>query len=280
MAITPQAGYMVDPNNPNGVVKIGSVQAPAPVVTPPAEQTPAALNLSSYIAPTTTPGSELAQEAEANRLAALATPESESDRRTRITNQFQGEIDALNALYAQNKQEAIQRGAGRLGSDAAIQNRRGLIGSSFGAQQTSNVEGVNAQDVQAVENERANALAGIYSKIRSEISQNAKEKEEAMKTSASALIELNKNKEARAKASSDNYIKNILASNIDVKDEDLNQISEQLKALGIDPVVFKRDYITALEAKKQTLEDELAAKQKAEQEALKNEVAMTKPFAV
>lgn len=279
MAITPLAGYMIDPNNPNGVVRIGSVPTPAPSQTPVSESTPASSGLTSYI-PTQT-ADELAYEnaikAENDRLAGLAAPETEADRRTRITNQFQGEIDALNAVYATQKQQAIATGMGRLGSDAAVQARRGLIGSSFGAGQTSAVESVNNQDLQDVEAARGAALAAVYSKIRAAITESETDKKAAQATSAAANIAYLKSVPEKKNKIASDAIKALITANAEPTDKDLQDMAAQI---GIDPSLMKQSYVAAVEDKKKELEKELAAQQKAELDRQKTMYESTAPKAV
>jgi len=76
---------------------------------------------------------------------------------------YQAEIDAINASYAQKKAAERIQGQGRLGSAGAIQARRGLLGSDFGAAQTEKVVGYN-QDIQdTIEAERLAKIASIMS---------------------------------------------------------------------------------------------------------------------
>ena len=76
---------------------------------------------------------------------------------------YQAEIDAINASYAQKKAAERIQGQGRLGSAGAIQARRGLLGSDFGAAQTEKVVEYN-QDIQdTIEAERLAKISSIMS---------------------------------------------------------------------------------------------------------------------
>lgn len=284
MAITPKPGYMIDPNNPNGVIPIGSapvlsVGSVIPPTPSPATATPSSVGLSSYVPQVSADQQAVydAQKAEVDRKAALATPESESERRARITSGFQSEIDALNAVYAQQKQEAIQRGMGRLGSDAAIQARRGLIGSTFGAGQTANVESANAADVQAVEAEKAAALAGVYKRIQEAVSQDAKDKKAAMDESAQTFIEYKKGEVDRKAKLAQELIQNMIAGMAKPTEQDLNDVA---KSIGVDPAILKKDYITAAQAKVAELQKQKQEVLKAEQDAQKAQQEIGKPVSV
>lgn len=336
--ITPKAGWQIDPNNPNGVIRdpnaiigiggipqttpsqtfdypakpyittyggnyregdvvpgqgtimpdgtFSGISTPSPIV-PITQTTPTTTGLTGLIPGETESESQRLQRVEAERLQGLATPESEAERRDRITRNFQGEIDALNAVYAIQRQEALQRGMGRLGTDAAIQNRRGLIGSSFGVAQTGETEQANAKDVAAVDAEKAAALSVIMGNIRKEIAQDAKDKEAAMQTSSAALIAFNKAKEDRTKLRLDNTIKNIVnhKSLITLPELEKWMDTPEFKALGIDPVQFKSEYKAALETKKTELETQVATQKKEQESAkktamdlLKTQTDITKPF--
>ena len=91
-----------------------------------------------------------------------ATPDLEKIRRDTLAR-YQAEIDAINASYAQKKAQERIQGQGRLGSAGAIQARRGLLGSDFGAAQTEKVVGYN-QDIQdTIEAERLAKISSIMS---------------------------------------------------------------------------------------------------------------------
>ena len=76
---------------------------------------------------------------------------------------YQAEIDAINASYAQKKAQERIQGQGRLGSAGAIQARRGLLGSDFGAAQTDTINQYNAELIDAIEQERLAKVSSILS---------------------------------------------------------------------------------------------------------------------
>ena len=76
---------------------------------------------------------------------------------------YQAEIDAINASYAQKKAAERIQGQGRLGSAGAIQARRGLLGSDFGAAQTDTINQYNAELIDAIEQERLAKVSSILS---------------------------------------------------------------------------------------------------------------------
>lgn len=89
------------------------------------------------------------------------TPIDENAIRTNTLGKFQAEIDATNALYAQKLAEAKVQGNSRLGSSAAIQGRRGLLGSDFGAALTDNQTTANTGVENAIEQDRLARISNI-----------------------------------------------------------------------------------------------------------------------
>lgn len=84
--------------------------------------------------------------------------------RAQTLKNFQGEIDATNALFAEKLNAARIAGAGRLGNSTSIQARRGLIGSDFGSAETDTVNTGNRDIEAGIEAEKAAALSKIFSK--------------------------------------------------------------------------------------------------------------------
>ena len=76
---------------------------------------------------------------------------------------YQAEIDAINSSYATKKAAERIQGQGRLGSAGAIQARRGLLGSDFGAAQTDTINQYNAELIDAIEQERLAKISSIMS---------------------------------------------------------------------------------------------------------------------
>ena len=123
------------------------------------------------------------QQAEAARIAS-STPVDEGAIRTQTLANFQAEIDSQNQIYADKLRTAQVAGEGRLGSSGAIQARRGLLGSDFGAAQTDTVNAANNDVYAGINAEKGAALAMIQAKIRSavadEISAKTKAKSEGL----------------------------------------------------------------------------------------------------
>lgn len=90
------------------------------------------------------------------------TPNLEQIRRDTLAR-YQAEIDAINSSYATKKAAERIQGQGRLGSAGAIQARRGLLGSDFGAAQTDTINQYNAELIDAIEQERLAKVSSIMS---------------------------------------------------------------------------------------------------------------------
>lgn len=72
-----------------------------------------------------------------DQLATYNAPIDETAIRKQKESEFQSQIDAINAVYADKLRQERTTGQGRLGSGRAIQARSGLIGSDFGTAQTA-----------------------------------------------------------------------------------------------------------------------------------------------
>lgn len=88
---------------------------------------------------------------------------SQDQIRADTLKSFQAEIDATNKIYADKLARAKVTGADRLGSTTAIEGRRGLLGSDFGAAQTDKTVNANEDVYGSIDNEKAAALATINS---------------------------------------------------------------------------------------------------------------------
>lgn len=88
---------------------------------------------------------------------------NENQVRSDVLSQFQGETNATKAAYAQLLKNVRQEGKGRLGENTAVQARRGLLGSDFGAGQTAETKDFNQSQEEKVLAAQAAALAGIKS---------------------------------------------------------------------------------------------------------------------
>lgn len=234
---TPRYGLSVDGQDMNapltpqtanpygsGTVLINN-PAPTPAPTTPAEA------YGNYI-PNESP-EEKALRLELERQGALAqtganTNVDEATIRANTLKQFQGEVDALNRIYAEKRRQEAINGSGRLGSDAAVQARRGLIGSTFGGAQTAGVEQVNTDAMNAISAEEASAMASLQSKIRTSVTDELAAKTKARKEGGDAYITFLQGAAERSTKRTTDAIKNLLATKASPTTDDLKGLADAL----------------------------------------------------
>lgn len=161
--------------------------------TPPAPETPnTPANAYAGVLGSETPEEKAAREFRESQGAQYQTEANqvvnEEAIRLATEQRFQAEIDALNRVYAEKKNQERLRGQGRLGTDTAIQSRRGLIGSTFGEAQTGKVEAANVQAEEAIQDELSFELSQVRAKIRKEASDEVLAKRKAKAEGADSYM--------------------------------------------------------------------------------------------
>lgn len=141
-------------------------QTPPQATTAPA--TPSNLDSNTFALTPDELALQAAREAKINasKTASDATINSESDYQNQALNAMQAEINATNEIYAKKLQAAQLEGQGRLGSEGAIQARRGLLGSDFGAAQTQDIRNMNTDVNNAIGAELSAKLSEIMGQAR------------------------------------------------------------------------------------------------------------------
>ena len=198
----------------------------------------------------------------AQQRAAAEAPIDEAAIRQKTLEQFQAEIDALNQLYAQKRKEALQQIEAAKGSSAAIQARRGLLGSDFGAAQTATVQKAGEDVLSSLEAERAAKEQAILSEVRTAGSAEIEKQTAAKKEAMNAYLEALKSEGTKTAANKAETIRRILANNIAVNDNMLKTLAEQL---GVPFEELKADYNIA---KASQAASQATAELKAQKEAL------------
>jgi hypothetical protein len=161
--------------------------------TPPAGSTPSPFNINTFGGSQANGQSggqadaDAAAKARADAYSLPTTPTS-ADMQF-ATQQFQQQIDALNSVYSNQKQAEAIAGTNRIGSNTAIQGRRGLIGSDFGAASTDTQNAANAQAQDAIDAKHSVDLAAIYGKASDAAKQNAADRVAAAQKGADANLE-------------------------------------------------------------------------------------------
>ena len=147
----------------------GTPTTPQPTAQPTVPSTPVATATSPtwnrVTAPVTPQGFNIAQGANQPQNPA----DLESGIRQKIIANTQAEIDAMNKIYDTEKanQEAVN--TQNMGRTKALSAVMGLTGSSSADTRTANTSAVNQRSLDLIEAQRANALAGIYSKIDQQV---------------------------------------------------------------------------------------------------------------
>lgn len=189
---------------------------------------PTAGQVYSGLVPEINQEEQAANDARSALLKEQIAPIDEATIRQNSINRFQGEIDALNKIYAEKKREEALRGEGRLGSSAAVQARRGLLGSDFGASQTAEKVGENVQKQNAIDIERGQQISNIYSQARQEANAEIAAKTLARQSGSKDYIEFLKGSSERKETRVNNTVANIIAKETEVAEDEYKQIAKQL----------------------------------------------------
>lgn len=217
----------------------GAPQMPAP-------KTPTVSDIyGGLVSPQETAMNDAYKQQEAYYKESMA-PVDEAAIRQKTMDQFQAEIDAVNKIYAQKKQEEAVAGQGRLGSSAAIQARSGLLGSDFGAAQTEKTSQYN-RDLQAsIDAEKALKIQNIFNNARTEAQKEIDAKRQARKEGYSSYMDYLKGANDRNTQKVTQYADQLLYSGVEIKDADINALAEQL---GVSPQALKAQYNKAKEVR-------------------------------
>lgn len=155
-------------------------------------------------------------------------PVDENKIRADTQARFQAEIDALNRIYAEKKAQERIAGQGRLGQATAVNARRGLIGSDFGATNIAGVEDQNRQIQNAIDSELNLKLSGIYSKISQDAKAEAEAKLAARQQGAQQYVEFLKGAATRKEDRINGTIANILGNNLEPDESVFSSLASQL----------------------------------------------------
>lgn len=157
---------------------------------------------------------------------------------------FQGEIDAVNAIFADKLKQAKLAGTARLGSDTAIQARRGLIGSDFGAGQTGEVNRGNQDVYNSIENEKQNAIQVILSKGKQQADARIAEKTKAIAEGLDSHLKYLAEAGSRKETNATKAAQFIYMQKLSPQDLTSSQLSETAKNYGVSVDDIKNAYTT------------------------------------
>ena len=165
--------------------------------------------------------------------------------RRSTTEKFQSEIDALNKVFDEKKRIEAIAGEGRLGETGAIQARRGLLGSDFGASLTEGQRSENVAKQNVISADRTAQLQAIQRDIRNSVDAEVKAKEQAKKLGSSNYLAFLRDTGTRKKQFVSDAVKNVIARAVVPTEADFNSLAEQL-GVSVDDV--KADYQTQFDA--------------------------------
>jgi hypothetical protein len=200
-----------------------------------------------------------ALDAYGRRLSDLSKPVDEEKIRQDAINRVQSEIDAMNRFYAektrQEQGEARQVGESRLGQNAAISARRGMIGSDFGAARTSTIEQANARvqnDIYELNNaKRLAEQSALMGRANAAADAEITKKQAQLNESLQASIQLQEAQRQRAEKAADTRIAGLIAQGVEPSEADYDALAAQF---GIDKETLKAKYAVSLPGAEKPIE--------------------------
>ncbi len=158
--------------------------------------------------------------------------------------QFQGEIDAVNSVYADKIGQAKLEGADRLGSDRAANFNAGAVNSTFGEASKERVLEFNRGREGAIQNEKLNLISQINSAARALgdkfYAEKKAAKEAGLESYMSSLLSSKEAKTAIAKE----VATNILSANLTPANMTEKQLKEIAKNAGVSVELIKNSFTT------------------------------------
>lgn len=179
--------------------------------------------------------------------------------------QFQAEIDATNTLYAEKLRQAKLTGAGRIGSGTAIQARRGLIGSDFGAAETDRINTDNNQIYGGIEAEKAARINAILTKSNDTATQTIAAKTKAIAEGLDAHLKYLSEAGERKTTNAEKAAQFIYSQKLEPKDLTADELKKTAEGYGVTADDIKNAYTNVKkkgdeEIAKKAAEDEKARK--------------------
>lgn len=157
---------------------------------------------------------------------------SEAGSRAKSLAAMQAQIDSTNNFYADQLRQAQIKGQGNLGSSTAIQARRGLLGSDFGAAQTEGVNQANTNVYNSIENEKQMRINELLSSAETSGIQRYKDERAAIESGLKSRIEYLKGAEERKKTGASDASAALIAGGYNIKDLTPEQVTAYAKGYG------------------------------------------------
>lgn len=194
------------------------------------------------------------------------TSVDEGSIRSSTMRALQAEIDATNNMFAEKLREAQQQGLGRVGSGTAIQARRGLLGSDFGASQTQSINDENTSINNGIRAEQSAAISAITGRGNKMAQEEIAAKNAARQQGAEAYLKYLGEGETRRTTRTTEAAKRALAAGFDLSSADDASIKAIADSYQISPDTLRVAY-------KDMFDAEEAAKVEAEAQAAKDALA-------
>jgi len=157
-------------------------------------------------------------------------------------NRFQSEIDAQNAIFADEISRSKVQGLGRLGTQTAINARRGLIGSDFGEAAVQGTENANNEVLKQIDNEKAAKIQSILTMARSDAAAQIKAKREEFVKGLDARLAFYSAADQRKTDNTSKAVKSLISQGLNVNDVPANDLSKFAKYYGISVDDIKAQY--------------------------------------
>lgn len=181
-------------------------------------------------------------------LRGVTAPIDEEKIREDARKRMQAEIDAVNAMFAEQIARERITGRGRLGTETAIGARRGLLGSDFGEAAIRRTEDLNEAQIRSIEAERAAAINALLSEAKSDAQAEIKARREAMLAGFDARKAFFAEAEERKAKRANRAVAAFLSKGITPDQLQSEELSSILRQYGISQDEFSSAYDSALSA--------------------------------
>lgn len=175
----------------------------------------------------------------------------EGDIRSRQLSLFQKEIDATNAIYADQLASAAIEGRGRLGSTRAKSAREGVLGSDFGEANKEATVGFNRTIETGIQNEKQGKIASILGKANESASAEIQAKRAAQKEGLDQYLQFLGTKNERKDQYKNDLAKTFLEQGIAPDEVDPKELNKIAKNYGLKT----NDIITTYQSQKKAADD-------------------------
>lgn len=201
---------------------------------------------------------------------------SETDVRNKSLAAMQAQIDATNSYYASKLNESRRQGQGRLGSSTAIQARRGLIGSDFGAALTDETNNANTQIYNSIEEERNAKVQALLSEAKTAGEERYQKERDAIEGGLKSRLELAKGRSEYNRTQAERAVKSLIAQGIDpttLNEAELAKLTDSKTGFGV-----KSDAIISAYKTAKYTSDKTAAEEKKKRDELLADKALDQKY--